>query len=474
MMKNYFSIKLMIIIAAVSAFWGCAAVGPDYTKPLSDLPAQWNNLLQKGDANETGDPQSLAQWWKTLNDPVLTDIISQAVAGNQDLKLAMSRIREARAQWGISESDRFPSLDASGSLTSSKSTGSEDRNERYSLGIDAGWEADIFGKVRRSSEAAYADYEAVTENYRDVLITLIAETALNYIDVRTYQKQIEVAEENLKIRMETYQLTNYRFKSGLSSALDMNSAKYNVEENRASITVTQRSLDAAKNRIAVLLGKAPGAVHEKLSQTKNIPVPGLKIAAGIPADILRRRPDIRKAERELAAQTARIGVAEADLYPRLTLSGSIGLEAVSLGDLFTADAVTDSIGPRISWKIFDAGAIRRNIEIQNVRQEQALIKYESAILSALEEVENALYSYAKEQSRRKSLLNASKAAQQAVNLSLNQYNSGLKDFQTVLESQRALLSFKDQLARSEANIITYLIKLYKALGGGWNLITFNR
>lgn len=467
MMKNGFSIKILSITATVLFLGGCAAVGPDYTAPQSDMPAQWSNLLKKGDASETADPQSLAQWWKTLNDPVLTDLISQAIAENRDLKLAMSRIRETRAQWGIAEADRFPSADASGSAVSARSTGKEERSERYSLGIDAGWEIDLFGRVQRAVEAARADYESVTENYRDVLVSLIAETALNYIDVRTYQKQLAVAEENLKIRKEAYELANYRYKAGLASALDVSSAKYNVEETRANIPVIERNLETAKNRIAVLTGKTPGSVHAQLAKSKALPVPGLQIAAGIPADILRRRPDIRKAERELAAQTARIGVATADLYPRLTLSGSIGLEAISLGDLFTSDAISNSIGPRLSWNIFDAGTIRKNIEVQNARQEQALIQYESGILSALEEVENALYAYAREQSRRNSLLSAFKAAQQASNLSLNQYNSGLTDFQTVLDAQRSLLSFQDQLAKSEAAILTYLIQLYKALGGGW-------
>jgi len=468
MITNCFSIKTLTVLSAVFAIAGCAAVGPDYTSPQSDVPAQWSNLLQKGDASETADPQSLAQWWKTLNDPILSDLISQSIAGNKDLKLAMSRIRETRAQWGIAETGRFPSADASGSLTSAKSTGKEERSEHYSLSIDAGWEADLFGRVQRSVEAARADYESVTENYRDVLVTLIAETALNYIDVRTYQKQLAVAEENLKIRKQTYELANYRYKAGLASALDMSSARYNVEETRATIPVIERNLETAKNRVAVLTGKTPGSVHAQLAQSKSLPVPALKIAAGIPADILRRRPDIRKAERDLAAQTARIGVATADLYPRLTLSGSIGLEALSLSDLFTSDAISNSIGPRLSWNIFDAGAIRKKIEVQNAKQEQALIQYESGILSALEEVENALYAYAREQSRRNSLLSAFRAAKQASGLSLNQYNSGLTDFQTVLDAQRSLLSFQDQLAKSEANILMYLIRLYKALGGGWN------
>ena len=468
MITNCFSIKTLTVLSAVFAIAGCAAVGPDYTSPQSDVPAQWSNLLQKGDASETADPQSLAQWWKTLNDPILSDLISQSIAGNKDLKLAMSRIRETRAQWGIAETGRFPSADASGSLTSAKSTGKEERSEHYSLSIDAGWEADLFGRVQRSVEAARADYESVTENYRDVLVTLIAETALNYIDVRTYQKQLAVAEENLKIRKQTYELANYRYKAGLASALDMSSARYNVEETRATIPVIERNLETAKNRVAVLTGKTPGSVHAQLAQSKSLPVPALKIAAGIPADILRRRPDIRKAERDLAAQTARIGVATADLYPRLTLSGSIGLEALSLSDLFTSDAISNSIGPRLSWNIFDAGAIRKKIEVQNAKQEQALIQYESGILAALEEVENALYAYAREQSRRNSLLSAFRAAKQASGLSLNQYNSGLTDFQTVLDAQRSLLSFQDQLAKSEANILMYLIRLYKALGGGWN------
>jgi NodT family efflux transporter outer membrane factor (OMF) lipoprotein len=221
------------------------------------------------------------------------------------------------------------------------------------------------------------------------------------------------------------------------------------------------------NRLAVLLGEQPGALHAELKDVMPIPVTPLEVAVGVPADLLRRRPDVRSSERELAAQTARIGVATADLYPKITLNGSIGLEALSLDDLFTAGNRTWSYGPRITWPIFNASTIRANIEVQTALQEQALISYELTVLSALEEVENVLMAYAEEQLRRQALIQAVDAARQAFELAQHKYQAGLTDFRTVLDSQRSLLSYQDQLAQSEGSVTSNLVRLYKALGGGW-------
>jgi multidrug efflux system outer membrane protein len=298
-------------------------------------------------------------------------------------------------------------------------------------------------------------------------VSLMAEVALNYVEVRTFQKRLDVAEENLKAQAETYDLTVFRFEAGLASALDMEQAKYNLENTRSQIPTLRIGLEEAKNRLAVLVGTHPGTLHADLSAKKPIPVPSLEIAVGVPAEVLRRRPDIRKAERELAAQTARVGVATAELYPKFSLLGSIGLEALSFGDLFSTRNRSDIIGPSVSWNIFDAGAIRKNIEVQNTLQEQALLKYEAAILNALEDVENALVAYAQDQYRRESLTQATQAAERAVDLALKQYSSGIMDFQDVLEAQRSLLSFQDRLAESDGAVTSNLISLYKALGGGW-------
>jgi NodT family efflux transporter outer membrane factor (OMF) lipoprotein len=445
-------------------------VGPDYVPPDTSVSATWHTEFKWGLTDEEMDPQALAAWWATLNDPELSSLIDRAVLGNLDLKKALARVREARARRGMAKADLFPTLDATGSATwsrTSKDTGTGKTNDLYAASFDAGWELDIFGGVRRSVEAAGADLQATQEDLRNVLVSLLAEVALNYIDVRTSQVLIAVAEANLEAQSETYQLTQWRYEAGLSDELAVQQARYNLENTRSLIPAFRTRLEEAMNRIAVLLGEQPGKVHPELEKREPIPVTPLNVAVGVPADLLRRRPDVRQAERQLAAQTARIGVATADLYPKFTLSGSIGLEAFSLSNLSSSGAWSLSGGPRITWAIFKGGAIRQNIEVQSALQEQALIQYEATILSALEEVENGLVAYAEVQQRRQSLSEATQAAQKAVDLAQHRYQAGLTDFNNVLDAQRSLLSFQEQLAQSEGTVTSNLVRLYKALGGGW-------
>jgi NodT family efflux transporter outer membrane factor (OMF) lipoprotein len=445
-------------------------VGPDYVPPDTSVSATWHTQFKEGLTAEEMDPQALAAWWTTLNDPELSSLIDRAVLGNLDLKKALARVREARARRGMAKADLFPTLDATGSATwsrTSKDTGTGKTNDLYATSFDAGWELDIFGGVRRSVEAAGADLQATQEDLRNVLVSLLAEVALNYIDVRTSQVLIAVAEANLEAQSETYQLTQWRYEAGLSDELAVQQARYNLENTRSLIPAFRTRLEEAMNRIAVLLGEQPGKVHPELEKREPIPVTPLNVAVGVPADLLRRRPDVRQAERQLAAQTARIGVATADLYPMFTLSGSIGLEAFSLSNLSSSGAWSLGGGPRITWAIFKGGAIRQNIEVQSALQEQALIQYEATILSALEEVENALVAYAEVQQRRQSLSEATQAAQKAVDLAQHRYQAGLTDFNNVLDAQRSLLSFQEQLAQSEGTVTSNVVRLYKALGGGW-------
>jgi NodT family efflux transporter outer membrane factor (OMF) lipoprotein len=414
--------------------------------------------------------QTLAAWWTTLNDSQLSGLIERAVAGNLDLKQARARVREARARRGIAAADLFPTLDASGSASWNRvigERGADTTTDLYQAGLDAGWELDIFGGVRRSVEAAEGDLEATEENLRDVLVSLLAEVALNYLDVRIYQDRIAVAEDNLQSQSETCQLTEWRYEGGLSDQLAVQQARYNMENTRSQIPVLRTGLDAAMNRVAVLLGGQPGSVHAELKQPKPIPVPPLDVAVGVPADLLRRRPDVRQAERELAAQTARIGVATADLYPKFALNGSIGLESLSINNVSTGTLSLVG-GPGITWAIFKGGAILQNIELQSALQEQALIQYEAVILNALEEVENALVAYVEVQKRKLSLTEAARAAQLAAKLAEHKFEAGLTDFTNVLDAQRSLLSFQEQLALSNGNVTGNLVRLYKALGGGWS------
>jgi NodT family efflux transporter outer membrane factor (OMF) lipoprotein len=306
-----------------------------------------------------------------------------------------------------------------------------------------------------------------------VLVSLLAEVVLNYVEARTFQARLAFTEANLTAQKETYQLTLWRYQAGLSDELSVQQARYNLESTRSQIPTLRTGLEEAMNRIAVLIGEQPGKIHEEVKKQMPIPVTPLKVAVGVPADVLRRRPDVRRAERELAAQTARVGVATADLYPKFTLSGSIGLEALSLSNPSSTGTWGLSGGPKISWAIFKAGAIRQNIEVQSALQEQYLIAYEAAVLSALEEVENALVAYAEEQQRRESLSEATQAAQRAVDLAQHKFQAGLTDFSNVLDAQRSLLSLQDQLTQSEGAVISNLVRLYKALGGGWTSLAPN-
>jgi len=458
------------VVLVILVLTGCATVGPDYVPPKKSVSKDWHTQLKGGLTTGEMDPQALAAWWTTLNDLELSSLIDRAVLGNLDLKKALARVREARARRGAAKADLFPTLDTTGSATwsrSSKNTGTGKTSDLYAASFDAGWELDIFGGVRRSVEAAGADLQAIQEGLRDVLVTLLAEVALNYFDVRTFQVRLTVAEANLEAQSETYQLTQWRYEAGLSDELAVQQARYNLENTRSQIPTLRTRLEEAMNRIAVLLGEQPGKVHAELEKREPIPVAPLEVAVGVPADILRRRPDIQRTERELAAQTARIGVATADLYPKFTLSGSIGLEALSLSNLSSSGTWSLSGGPRISWAIFKPGAIRQNIEVQSALQEQALIQYEAAILGALEEVENALVAYAGEQQRRDDLRKATRAAQKTVELAQHKYQAGLTDFSNVMDAQRSLLSFQDQLAQSDGTVTSNLVRLYKALGGGW-------
>jgi len=455
---------------AALALPGCVIAGPDYVRPELPAPPAWSSELRGGLNAEETSPATLASWWTTLHDPLLASLIERAVGANLDVRKARARVREARARRVVARAALFPVLDSSGSVRhgrSSESSGGGNTSDLYDAGFDASWEVDLFGGTRRAVESAQAELQASEDDLRNVLVSLLAEVALNYVDVRSFQARLSIAEANLATQRETYDITRWRAEAGLTTELDVDQARFSLEQTRAEIPTLQTGLDQAKNRLAVLLGATPGALHAELEQPEPIPMTPLEVAVGVPADVLRRRPDVRSAERLLAAQTAQIGVAAADLYPKLSLLGSIGLESLSASDFFLAGSRTYSIGPTVTWRIFDAGAIRGNIEVQSALQEQALIDYEAAVLGALEDVENAIVAYADEQLRRESLRDATDAAQRAAKLASDQYASGLIDFQVVLVAQRSLLSLQDQLAVSEGDVTANLISLYKALGGGW-------
>lgn len=461
--------------AALTLLTGCAAVGPDYRAPKLSAPMSWQGASVAKVAVTATPPREVAAWWRGLNDPILTDFVEQAMKTSLDVRTALANLREARAQRALAGAELFPTLSASASgdrTQASGDSGSGAIADLYSAGFDAGWELDVFGGLRRGKEAAQADLEASEASLQDVQVSLAAEVATNYVELRSYQARLAIARSNAASQSETLNLTRWRAQAGLTSLLDVEQARTNLEQTRAEIPSLETSLTKTRHRLDVLLGRQPGALKARLSGPGAIPAVPARLAISIPADTLRQRPDVRVAERELAAATARIGEAQAEAYPSFSLGGSLGLEALTLGALTGGNALTHSLAGSLSAPIFDAGRVRRQVEIQNAQQEQALVNYEASVLNALEEVENALASLANSRTRQQTLTKAVAAARSAAQLARYRYNAGLIDFLTVLDAERTLLTLEDDLTTSKAEGVTALIQLYKALGGGWSPIGY--
>lgn len=454
---------------------GCRAVGPDYKTPGVAVPAAWTGSAAAGGdgkaAAGTDDAAVLSRWWEVFRDPVLSDLVEQARLNNRDVRQAEARVRQARAQRNLAKAEQLPTLGVSASATrsrSSETTGMGQTSSLYANGFDAAWEADLFGGKRRAAEAAQASFEASREELRDVMVTLFSEVALNYVDYRSYQARLAITEAGVAAQTETYDLARWRQEANLVTQLDVDQARLSLEKTRAELPALRTGRDQAEHQLATLLGRAPGSLAAQLDGVTPVPEAAAEPSLGVPADLLRRRPDVRKKECDLAAQTAQIGVAEAARYPDLTLSGSIGLEALTRGDLYTAAARTAAGAVKAGWTLFDGGQIRQKVAVQTALQEEALAAYEGAVLAAVQEVEDALTSHANEQERRRALLEAVKAGESAFKLARAKYESGLIDFETVLSTQQALLTVQDSQAASTAATASGLIRLYKALGGGWD------
>jgi NodT family efflux transporter outer membrane factor (OMF) lipoprotein len=498
--------------AAVAALFlaGCT-VGPDYRAPETPTYDEWGELVA-ADAPPSTQPTTrptaappVVRWWTTFNDPALDDLIATAVKGNLDLRRAQARVRETRALRDVSNADLFPDVNVSGSYTHSRSpadafgpvtpaggtsggtttggggtttggtsatgtgftgfAGSE--QNFYQAGFDSAWEIDLFGGNRRNVEAATADLAAAVESRRDTLVTLLAEVARNYVELRGFQRQIVIAQENLRAQQQTLDLTRDRLRAGIATDLDVARAQAQVATTASTIPTLEAGARMAIHRLGVLAGMTPVALAQRLSQVQPIPQPPPQLPVGVPSDLLRRRPDVRRAERELAASSARIGAATADLFPRFSLTGSLGLQSSKSSDLLNYSSRFWSIGPSISWPVFDAGRIRANIRVQNAREEQAAAAYQQAILTAFQETEDALVSYVKEENRRRVLAQAVAANRRAVALAIQLNEAGRVDFLSVLQAQRDLFTSQDALVQSDRTVTTNLVTLYKVLGGGW-------
>lgn len=456
---------------------GCT-VGPVYRRPDAALPGAWSQSLA---APLQPQPAEVERWWSRFDDPLLGSLVERAIAANPDLRLAEARVREARALRAVAASALWPAVEVSGSYSRVRNSenalpqpglagalpGLELEHDLFRTGFDAAWEIDIFGRARRGVEAAEAQAEAAVEDRRAVVVTLLGEVAANYVEHRALQRRLEVTRANLEAQRETLELTRVRFEAGLAAGLDVSRAEAQVSATAAQIPALETAIKQTAHRLERLLGLHPGALAAELSSPAPIPRLPAEVMVGIPSELLRRRPDIRGAERRLAAATAQVGVAVAELFPRFSLTGAGGLQSFSAGDLLAAGSRFWSIGPTVRWPVFSAGRIRANIEVQNARQEAALRQYEKTILGALEEVENALVALANEQARRESLLASVAASRSALESARELYLSGLADFLTVLDAQRALLAAENELIASEGALASDLVSLYKALGGGW-------
>jgi outer membrane protein, multidrug efflux system len=452
---------------------GCA-VGPDYHPPKASASAQqWTSPLVGG---ETNGPADLATWWKNFNDTNLDSLVTMAVQSNLTLHIAEAHVREARAERDVASGSFWPSVGSSGSYSRNRfgqnsfpplPAGTPLDYNLYNASFDAAWELDIFGGTRRTIEAASAEISAAEFGQRDVLVSLLAEVARNYIAVRGYQQRLAITLQNIQVQQDILNLTSNRFENGLSSDLDVQQAAALLTATEAEVPSLKTGFDQSVHHLAVLIGQPPGVLMDAMSVEKPIPLTPPTVPVGLPSDLLQRRPDVQKSERELAAATARIGAAKADLFPKFSLTGFAGLESISTGNFFNYASRAWSAGPTMQWELFQAGSIRANVRVQNARQEQALDAYQQTVLVALEDAENALTAYAREQTRRESLSQSVRANEQALELSKQLYNNGLTDFLHVLDSERSLYAAQDALVQSDQTVSLNLVQLYKALGGGW-------
>lgn len=464
-------------LAAASLVLASCTVGPDFQRPQVSVPDSYRLVSPDPAATlstVTPQPADLSRWWAAFSDPTLSSLIDRAAAANLDVKAAEARIRQARASVAISRSGLFPTLDASGSATRSRRPGrtADGKNtgvytNLFQAGLDASWEIDVFGGVRRGVEAAQATQAAVVEDRRNVLVTLEGELAMNYADLRGAQEQLRVAFSNLQAQQRTLEITRGKFQGGLISRLDVAQAESQVATTRAAIPGLQAAVQDAVYNIGVLLAQDPASLEAELLTDSPIPLAPPVVPAGIPSELLERRPDIRRDEALLHAATADVGVAISNLYPRFSLTGSFGLSSTDLARFANIANRSFSFGPSFRWPLFQGGALRANIELNQARVEEALDAYQQTILLALRDVDSALMNYAKEQERHAALVDAVDANRRSVDMSTRLYEAGETDFLTVLTAQRSLFASEDALAASTRNLATDLIAIYKALGGGW-------
>lgn len=453
--------KLLVCLTAMLVT-GCT-VGPTYHPPKPSVPSAWVGAKETHQPSiVTDQPADLARWWQQLQDPALTSLVDEALRANLSLALAEASLRQARAMRGIAAAGLWPSATASG--TYQRQAGglyviNGGSRNLFQAGFDAAWELDLFGGVRRNVESANANVQAAVENIRDVQVSIAAEVALDYVQLRGYQQEILVARNNLKVQQQTLEITRKLHQVGFDSGLDMASAESTLATTESQIPVLETNARQSIYALSVLLARQPGDLVERLSSTGELPAIPAKIPAGLPSDLLRRRPDIRQAEAQLHGATAQIGVAVAQLFPQFSLTGGVSWQNSLSRSLF--------IGPVATWPIFQGGAIVSNIHAQEALRDQAFIMYQQTVLTAFEDVENALIAFSDEQKHDKSLSDAVAADHKSVDLNLRLFQEGQTNLLSVLTAQGTLYTDESSFTQSRENLAADLIALYKALGGGW-------
>ncbi len=475
---------LLGLLALAFVIGGCTMVGPDYVKPTAPEPQKW---LESTDPKIESKAADFSSWWTVFNDPILNALVESAYQQNLPLQVAGIRILEARAQLGIAIGNQYPQTQqAFGDATverTSKNTPNNATLERFSyvyeLGLSAAWELDFWGQFRRAIQAGVANLEASIADYDDSLVFLTSEVARTYVNLRTSEEQLAVTHENVKIQERSFQLAQIQFNAGAVTELDVFQSRALLRSTEATIPGFESDIRQAKNALAILLGKLPGEIDAMLGGSGRIPQVPAEVAVGIPAELLRRRPDIRLAERQLAAQSAQIGVAKADLFPHFSLFGSIGYATSSstgalsnnagLSNMFDGNSFTYSAGPSITWDLFNYGRITNNVRVEDARFQELAVDYENTVLQAAQEVEDAMVAFLRTQDAVVVLADAVKAYKSSVDLSLLQYKEGLVDYQRVLDAQQNLVQQQDKLVSTAGSVDLNLVALYKALGGGWEI-----
>ena len=459
-------IHILLSGLLATVFVACAPVGPDYQPPRQKLPANWRETGVQADGGIGS--EELEHWWTLFNDPQLDSLIRRATLANLDLQVATSRIAQARAQYVLVRGTTLPTADISGNY-SNFGRGGSGHQDLFQVGFDAGWEIDIFGGARRAVESAQASFAAANENRNDVLISLQAEVARNYLELRGSQQRLTTAENNLAAQQKSFELARERQAIGLGTGLDVAQAETLLEFNRAQLPALKDSAGQAVYRLDLLLGLLPGSLADELTRRGDLPFPPSLLPGILPSELLRSRPDIRQAERQLAAATADIGVAVAMLFPQFSLTAMVGLQNSNLGNLLSNSSRFWNVGPSINWSLFNGGRVRAGIDLNRARREEAQFTYEKTVLGALSEVESSLLTWKREGEINRSLAAATTAAQQALTLASGRYRAGLSGMLDLLLSERALYQAQDQLIVSSQRLNVNLVALYKALGGGWKI-----